>query len=111
MLTRAELLNRLLPSEEEYHRLLAIDNAERAQLGLPPRVAYPAVPPDETEATLAWIEEEARRRSAFAPTAFFFLRLLDLLRVLHALVALAAQVCQWWHLQLQRLPWYCSMAR
>ena len=111
MLTRAELLNRLLPSEEEYHRLLAIDNAERAQLGLPPRAAQPVIPPDQTEATLAFIEEEARRRSALAPAAFSFLRLLDILRVSAALAALAARACQWWHLQLQRLPWYCSMAR
>ena len=107
----AAFLRQLLPTEEGYHRMLAQDNLERARRGLPPRAPYPVVPPDETEATLAWIEEEARRRSAFAPTAFFFLRLLDLLRVLHALAALAARVCQWWHLQLQRLPWYCSMAR
>ena len=39
MLTRAEFLNRYLPSEAESHRLLAIDNAERAQLGLQPRAA------------------------------------------------------------------------
>ena len=111
MLTRAAFLRRYLLPEEEYHRLLAIDNAERAQLGLPPRVAQRVIPPDETETALALIEEEARSRSALAPAAFSFLRLLDILRVLHALAALAAQVCQWWHLQLQRLPWYCSMAR
>ena len=111
MLTRAEFLNRYLPSEAEYHRLLAIDNAERAQLGLQPRAAQTVIPPDQTEATLAFIEEEARRRSALAPACRSFLYLIDLLRVLLALAALAARVCQWWHLQLQRLPWYCSMAR
>ena len=45
MLTRAELFNRLLLSEEEYHRLEAITNAEREQLGLPPRAAYACKPP------------------------------------------------------------------
>ena len=111
MLTRAELFNRLLLSEEEYHRLEALTNAERAQLGLQPLAHIPPIPRDETETALVLIEAEARRRSALAPAAFSFLRLLDILRVLHALAALAARACQWWHLQLQRLPWYCSMAR
>ena len=111
MLTRAAFLRRYLLPEEEYHRLLAIDNAERAQLGLPPRAAQTVIPPNETEATLAFIEAEARSRSALAPAAFSFLRLLDILRVSAALATLAARACQWWHLQLQRLPWYCSMAR
>ena len=111
MLTRAELLNRLLLPEEEYHRLEALTNAERAQLGLQPLAAVPPIPREETEAALALIEAEARRRSALAPAAFSFLRLLDILRVSAALAALAARACQWWHLQLQRLPRYCSMAR
>ena len=111
MLTRGELFNRLLLSEEDYHRLEAITNAEREQLGLPPLTHYPPIPRDETETALALIEAEARRRSALAPAAFSFLRLLDILRVSAALAALAARACQWWHSQLQRLPWYCSMAR
>ena len=111
MLTRLEFFNRYLLPEAEYHRLEAITNAERAQLGLQPLTHYPPIPRDETETALVLIEAEARRRSALAPAAFSFLRLLDILRVSAALAALAAQVCQWWHLQLQRLPWYCSMAR
>ena len=106
MLTRAELLNRLLPSEEEYHRLLAIDNAERAQLGLPPRAAYPVSPPDETEATLAFIEEEARSSSDLRHRAscVFFLALLDiawafvaLQDILRALVAPVLNILQYIH--------------
>ena len=111
MLTRLEFFNRYLLPEAEYHRLEAITNAERAQLGLQPLTHYPPIPRDETETALVLIEAEARRRSALAPAAFSFLRLLDILRVSAALAALAARACQWWHLQLQRLPWYCSMAR
>ena len=111
MLTRAELFNRLLLPEQEYHRIEAITNAEREQLGLQPLAAVPPIPTDETETALVLIEAEARRRSALAPACRSFLYLIDLLRVSAALAALAARVCQWWHLQLQRLPWYCSMAR
>ena len=111
MLTRLEFFNRCLLPEAEYHRLEAITNAERAQLGLQPLAAVPPIPPDETETALVLIEAEARRRSALAPACRSFLYLIDLLRVLHALAALAARACQWWHLQLQQLPWLFSMAR
>ena len=56
--------------------MLAQDNLERARRGLPPRAPYPVVPPDETEATLALIEEEAKSSGPLARTAGLFLRLL-----------------------------------
>ena len=56
--------------------MLAQDNLERARRGLPPRAPYPVVPPDETEATLALIEEEAKSSGPLARSAGLFLRLL-----------------------------------
>ena len=56
--------------------MLAQDNLERARRGLPPRAPYPVVPPDETEATLALIVEEAKSSGPLARTAGLFLRLL-----------------------------------
>jgi hypothetical protein len=72
----AAFLRQLLPTEEDYHRMLAQDNLERARRGLPPRAPYPVVPPDETEATLALIEEEAKSSGPLARSAGLFLRLL-----------------------------------
>jgi hypothetical protein len=72
----AAFLRQLLPTEAEYRSMLAQDNLERARRGLPPRAPYPVVPPDETEATLALIEEEAKSSGPLARPAGLFLRLL-----------------------------------
>ena len=72
----AEALQRLLLSPADYSRIEGLINEERAQQGLPPLISYPVIPPDETEAAFALIEEEAKSSGPLARSAGLFLRLL-----------------------------------